>query len=64
MSVRAMLARVQRLEQCRTPSWLRLIGSIEESDAYIRDGIALGKSDQTDAPIVLASVGRWIHEAA
>jgi hypothetical protein len=64
VSVRAMLARVQRLEQCRTPSWVRLIGPIEEFDAYIRDGIAMGQLDSTDAPIVLASVGRWVREAA
>lgn len=64
MSVRAMLARVQRLEQCRTPSWLRLIGPIDEFDAYIREGIALGKLDPRDAPIVLASVRRWVRQTA
>lgn len=63
MSVRAMLARVQRLEQTRMPSWLRLIGPIEEFDAYVRDGIAMGQLDPIDAPIVLASVRRWVRIA-
>lgn len=63
MSVRAMLARMQRLEQCRTPSWLRVIGPIEVFDAYIRDGIAVGELDPRDAPVVLASVRRWMSEA-
>lgn len=63
MSVRAMLARVQRLEQVRTSPWDRLIGPIEVFDAMICDGIALGELDPTDAPIVLASVRRWVRQA-
>jgi hypothetical protein len=63
VSVRAMLARVQRLEQARTSPWDHLIGPIEEFDAYIRDGIAVGQLDPRDAPVVLASVRRWVREA-
>lgn len=63
MTVRGMLARVQRLEQCRTPSWLRVVGPIDEFDAYIRNGIAVGELDPRDAPVVLASVLRWVREA-
>lgn len=61
MSVRHLLARVQRLEQARTSPWDRLIGPIEEFDAYIRHGIAVGKLDATDAPFVLACVRRWVQ---
>ena len=63
MSVRAMLARVKRLEQARTSPWDRLIGPIEEFEASIRDGIALGNLDPRDAPEVLASVRRWVQES-
>ena len=62
MSVRFLLARVAKLEQARTSPWLRLIGPIDEFDAYIRDGIALGELDPRDAPVVLASVRRWQAE--
>lgn len=58
-----MLARVQRLEQVRTSHWDRVIGPIEEFDAYVRDGIALGQLDPNDAPVVLAAVRRWVREA-
>lgn len=63
VSIRAMLARVQQLEQSRSSPWLRLIDPVEEFDAYIRDGIALGQLDPTDAPTVLASMQRWVREA-
>ena len=59
MSVRAMLARVQRLELTGGSAVARLIGPIDEFDAFIRDGVATGKLDSTDAPFVLACVRRW-----
>jgi len=62
MSVRSLLGRVQRLEQARTSPWDRLIGPIEEFEAFVRDGIALGKLDARDAPVVLASVLRWARD--
>lgn len=61
MSVRGMLARVQRLEQARISPWDRLVGPIDELDAFVRDGIALGQLDPTDAPFVLACVRRWVR---
>ena len=63
MSVRTMLARVQRLEHVRTSQLVRRIGPIEEFDALVRDGIAAGQLDARDAPMVLASVRRWVREA-
>jgi hypothetical protein len=57
-----MLARVQRLEQARSSPWDRLIGPFAEFQAMIHDGIALGKLDPTEAPIVLACVRRWVKE--
>lgn len=62
MSVRAMLARVQRLEHARTSPWDRLIGPIEEFDAFMREGIASGNLDSRDAPVVLACVRQWVRE--
>lgn len=62
MSVRAMLARVQRLEQARTSPWDRLFGPIDELDAFVREGIAQGQLDPIDTPFVLASVRRWLLE--
>ena len=62
MSVRAMLARVQRLELTGGTALARLIGPLDEFDAFIRDGIAVGKLDPTDAPVALASVRRWVRE--
>lgn len=62
MSVRAMLARVQRLEQASTSPWHRLIGPFEDFEAMVHDGIALGQLDPRDAPVVLASVRRWVRD--
>ena len=55
-----MLARVQRLELTGGTALARLIGPLDEFDAFIRDGVAMGKLDSTDAPIVLACVRRWV----
>lgn len=63
MSVRAMLGRVQRLEQSRVSGWVRLIGPTEEFDAFVRDGVATAKLDPIDAPFVLACVRRWVTVA-
>jgi hypothetical protein len=59
--VRSMLARVARLEAKVSP-WTRLIGPIEEFEEEIRVGIAEGRYDPRDMPIVLASVKRWTHQ--
>ena len=60
MSVRAMLARVQRLELTGGTALARLIGPLDEFDAFIREGVAMGKLDPTDAPFVLACVRHWV----
>lgn len=58
-----MLARVQRLELTGGTAVARLVGPLDKFDAMIRDGIALGRLDATDAPVVLACVRRWVRDA-
>lgn len=61
-AVLSLLARVRQLEKGRESPWDRLVGPIEEFDAFINDGIAQGQLDPRDAPIVIASVRRWVRE--
>lgn len=61
MSVRAMLARVRRIEQARAPSspFERMYGSLDAFEAECRAGIEQGIYDGTDMPVVIASIRRW-----
>jgi hypothetical protein len=66
MSVRAMLARVQRLEQARRPTspfeiWF---GSVDAWEAECQSGIDAGLLDRTDVPFVMMAVRRWHSEGA
>lgn len=60
--VRSMLARVARLEAKVSP-WTRLIGPIEEFEAEVQAGIADGRYDSRDMPLILASVKRWVKQS-
>lgn len=61
MAVRAMLARVQRLEQSgRTRSPFELeFGSLDAWEAECRAGIEAGELDPRDVPVVILAVRRW-----
>jgi hypothetical protein len=61
VSVRAMLARVQRLEQGRSPTspFERWFGALDVFTDDLRAGVAAGVYDATDMPVVIASVERW-----
>ncbi len=62
MSVRAMLARVQRLEQAqgrvRSPFAIAF-GSFDVFVAECEADMAAGKLDSADFPVVLASLAKW-----
>ena len=57
-----MLYRVRKLELSRIPPWHRLLGPIEEFEAEVQAGMAAGRYDPRDMPLVLASVQRWVRE--
>lgn len=61
MSVRAMLARVQRLEQGRTPTspFVLGYGSLDAWEAGCQSGMDAGHLDPRDMPIVMMAVRRW-----
>ena len=62
MSVRAMLARVQRLEQVRAPvrsPFVIAFGSFEAFAAECEVAMDAGKLDRADFSHVLRSVARW-----
>lgn len=59
--VRSMLSRVARLEAKVSP-WTRLIGPIEEFEAEVQAGIAEGRYDLRDMPLILACVKRWTRQ--
>lgn len=57
-----MLARVQRLEQGRTPGLSpleRAFGSLKGWEAECRAGISAGWLDGNDLPVVVMAVRRW-----
>ena len=64
MSVRAMLARVQRLEQARAPTspFALALGSLDAWEAEMRRGIDAGLLDARDTPMVMMAVRRWHAE--
>lgn len=62
MSVRAMLARVQRLEQARYPArspFAAAFGSFEAFATECEAGMDAGKLDRVDFSVVLSSLARW-----
>ena len=61
MTVRAMLARVQRLEQarCLRSPFALAFGSFEAFEAECRAEIHAGRLDRTDFPVVLHCLARW-----
>lgn len=61
MGVRHLLARVQRLEQSRTPTspFEREYGSLDAFEAECQSGIDAGLLDPRDMPVVMASIRRW-----
>jgi len=62
MSVRAMLARVQRLEQARRAPRSPIeiaYGSLQAWEAETQAGIDAGTLDRIDMPVVMACVRRW-----
>lgn len=62
--VRAMLARVQRLERSCDSPFIRDYGSLDAFEASCRAGIAEGLYDPTDMPVVIAAIRRWTEEGA
>ena len=64
--VRSMLARVQRLEQSRSPTspFERAYGSLDAWEAECRAGIDAGVLDSRDVPVVVMAVRRWHREGA
>jgi hypothetical protein len=61
VSVRSLLARVQRLEQSRRPTspFELIFGSLDAWEAEVRLGIDAGHLDSRDVPVVVAAVRRW-----
>ncbi len=66
MSVRQLLARVQRLEQMRAPisPFERAYGSLEAWEAECQSGVAASLLDPQDMPVVMVAVRRWYREGA
>jgi hypothetical protein len=66
MSVRAMLARVQRLEQARSPTspFEIAFGSLDAWEAECWAGIDVGLLDSHDVPLLLTAVRRWHSDEA
>lgn len=66
MSIRAMLARVQRLEQTRTPvrsTFAAAFGSFEAFVAECEAGMDAGRLDRADFSVVLCCLVRWERTA-
>ena len=64
-SVRAMLARVQRLEQARQAPRSPIevaYGSLEAWESETQAKIEAGTLDRIDMPVVIACVRRWHNE--
>ena len=64
--VRAMLAKVQRLEQSRSPisPFERAWGSLAEWEVECQSGIDEGRLDSRDMPVVMMALRRWHSEGA
>jgi hypothetical protein len=61
-----MLARVQRLEQARSPTspFERAFGSLDAWEGGCQSGIDAGLLDSRDMPVVMMAVRRWHREGA
>lgn len=57
-----MLARVGRLERATRSPLLNLFGPMEKLEAEVHAGVADGRYDPRDMPVVLASVKRWTRQ--
>ncbi len=61
-SPRTLLARVRKLEAEPVNPILRVIGSLDEFEAEIQQGIEGGRYDPTDMPLVANCFRRWVSE--
>jgi hypothetical protein len=61
MSVRNLLARVQRLEQARAPvsPFERWFGSLDAFRGVMLTGMDAGLYDRTDIPVVIEAIEGW-----
>ena len=59
-----MLARVQRLEQSRSPTsaFELAFGSLADWEDECQSGIDDGQLDSRDMPVVVAAIRRWHNE--
>ncbi|ODU41870.1 MAG: hypothetical protein ABS92_11010 [Thiobacillus sp. SCN 63-374] len=57
---RGMLARLRKLERGNEPPLFKFIGSPEELEAHAQTGIAAGRYDPRDMPLVLKAIRRWL----
>lgn len=66
MSVRFLLARVQRLEQARSlkSPFERAYASLDAWEGECQSGIDAGLLDPRDMPVLMAAVRRWHREGA
>lgn len=62
VSVRSMLARVDRLERARISPSTRMLGSPDQFEADMQAGVDAGVYDRLDMPAVVASIQRWMRE--
>ena len=62
--VRAMLARVQRIENARSPTskFERAWGPLADWEAECQSGIDEGRLDLRDMPVVMMALRRWHTE--
>jgi len=60
--VRSLLTRVRRLEAVKVHPMLAALGSDWDSfEASVREGIAEGRYDHGDMPVVVASLRGWLE---
>lgn len=59
-SIKALLRRVQKLQQARTGHVSRMVGPIDEFEAEAKAGIKAGRNDPNDMPIVVIAIRQWI----
>ena len=62
-TVRALLNRVAKLEVSKVPPVLAMMGGEEGWAAFEADaeaGLADGRYDSRDTPVILASLRRWV----
>lgn len=60
-SIRALLRRVERLQQARVGHVARMVGPIDEFEAETKAGINAGRYDPNDMPIVVIAIKQWIE---